>query len=174
MTLVRFQYITKDRDRHGNLRFYFRRPGKPKIRLHGLPGSEEFLAGYKAALAESRGVKSEKSFEWLCNRYYKSTRFGGLDDSTQRRKRTVLDEICNMVGERGRRLGLAPYASLKKVHVRKLRDMKSDTPGSGQFPPEAVFGAVQLGDQKRPGDRQPGGKAGETRRRLRGLLHLDG
>jgi len=132
MTLVRFQYITKDRDRHGNLRFYFRRPGRPKIRLRGLPGSEEFLAAYKAALAESQGVKSEKSFEWLCNRYYKSTRFGSLDDSTQRRKQTVLNEICNMVGDSGR-LGLAPFASLKKVHVRKLRDMKADTPEAANF-----------------------------------------
>src|SRR5262249_28457622 len=98
MTLVRFQYITKDRDRHGNLRFYFRRPGKPKIRLHGMPGSEEFLAAYKAALAERQGVKSEKSFEWLCDRYYKSAHFRSLDESTQGRKRTVLDEICNMMG----------------------------------------------------------------------------
>jgi hypothetical protein len=56
MTLVKFRYITKDRDRHGNVRFYFRRPGKPKIRLPGLPGSEEFLAAYKAALTESTGA----------------------------------------------------------------------------------------------------------------------
>src|SRR5262249_46753712 len=133
MTLVRFRYITKDRDRHGKLRFYFRRPGKPKIRLHGPPGSEEFLSAYKAALAESKGVKSEKSFDWLCERYYKSARFRALEEYTQRRKRTVLDEICNMVGENGRRLGVAPYASLKKVHVRKLRDMKADTPEAANF-----------------------------------------
>ena len=129
----------RDRDHHGNLRFYFRRPGKPKIRLRGLPGSEEFLAAYKAALAESQGVKSEKSFEWLCNRCYKSTYVGSLDDSTQRRRRTVLDEICNMVGESGRRLGLAPFASLKKVHVRKLRDMKADTPEAASFRLKQIF-----------------------------------
>jgi hypothetical protein len=66
MAFFKLQYVTKDRDRHGNLRFYFRRPGKPKVRLYGLPGSDEFMIAYRAALAESdpsRG-KVEKSFEW--------------------------------------------------------------------------------------------------------------
>jgi integrase len=135
MAFVRFRYVTTDRDRHGNLRYYFRRAGKPKIRLHGLPGSEEFLADYKVALADNNasGAKSEKSFEWLCHRYYKSAHFRALEEYTQRRKRTVLNEICNMLGESGRRLGVAPYASLKKVHVRKLRDMKADTPEAANF-----------------------------------------
>jgi hypothetical protein len=44
-----------------------------------------------------------------------------------------LDEICNMVDESGRRNGAAPYASLKKVHVRKLRDLKADTPEAANF-----------------------------------------
>jgi integrase len=135
MTLVRFRYITTDRDRHGNLRYYFRRPGKPKMRLRGLPGSEEFMTGYKAALADNKAaaLQAEKSFESLCRRYYKSPYFQGLEEYTQRRKRTVLDEICNMVDESGRRYGVAPYASMKKVHVRMLRDMKVGTPGAADF-----------------------------------------
>ena len=60
MAFVRFRYITTDRDRHGNLRYYFRRPGKAKIRLRGLPGSEEFMAAYKAALTERRGVNLKR------------------------------------------------------------------------------------------------------------------
>ncbi len=135
MTFVKFRYITKDRDRHGNLRFYFRRPGKPKIRLHGLPGSDEFMDAYRAALAENNptGAKAEKSFDWLCERYYKSTYFQSLEEYTQRRKRAVLNEICNIIGGSGKRLGSAPFASLKKVHVRKLRDLKADTPEGANF-----------------------------------------
>jgi len=130
MTLVKFRYITKDRDRHGNLRFYFRRPGKPKIRLRGLPGSDEFIAAYNAALAENdpSEAKVEKSFEWLCERYYKSAYFQSLEEYTKRRKRTALDDIANIAMDGRRRLGFAPYAALEKVHVRKLRDMKSETP----------------------------------------------
>ena len=65
VAFVKFRYVTKDRDRHGNVRLYFRRPGKPKIRLRGLPGSEEFLAAYKAALSEhdpSKAKASRKKF----------------------------------------------------------------------------------------------------------------
>ena len=133
MTLIRFRYITTDRDRHGNLRYYFRRPGKPKMRLRGLPGSEEFMAAYKSALSSNAEAKSAKSFESLCQLYYKSAYFRCLEEYTQRRKRTVLDEICNMVDESGRRYGAAPYASMKKVHVRKLRDMKAGTPEAANF-----------------------------------------
>ena len=33
----------------------------------------------------------------------------------------------------GRRLGLAPFAALRKAHVRKLRDMKADLPEAANF-----------------------------------------
>ncbi len=130
MTLVKFQYVTKDRDRHGNVRFYFRRPGKAKVRLPGLPGSEEFLAAYKAALSEHdpSKAKAEKSFEWLCERYYKSVYFEFLEKDTKRRKRSILNEVCSITGAGGKRLGAAPYRDMKKVHVRRLRDMKAATP----------------------------------------------
>jgi integrase len=135
MTWVKFLYVTRDPDRHGNERFYFRRPGKPKVRLPGLPGSDEFLAAYRAALTESTQakIKAEKSFEWLCQRYYKSALFQSLEPDTQSRKRSVLEEICNIVGESGRRLGLAPFAGLKRSHVRQLRDMKAAKPEGANF-----------------------------------------
>ena len=135
MAYFKMHYVTKDHDRHGNVRFYFRRPGKPKIRLHGLPGSDEFMTAYRAALSDNDPPmgKSEKSFEWLCQRYYKSALFKSMEEDTRRRKRSVLDEICNIVGDSGRRLGHAPYASLKRAHVRTLRDMKAAKPEGANF-----------------------------------------
>jgi integrase len=135
MTFVKFRYVCRDRDRHGNVRFYFRHPGKPKVRLRGVPGSEEFLAAYKEALSGSdpSQAKAEKSFEWLCERYYRSTLFQSLEPETRRRKRVVLDGICAIAGPNGRRLGSAPFASMKRLHVRKLRDMKSDRPGAADL-----------------------------------------
>lgn len=135
MAYVKFRYITKDRDRHGNVRLYFRRPGKTKIRMPGLPGSEEFLAAYKAALGDHdpSNAKAEKSFEWLCERYYKPAYFQSLKEYTKRRKRTALAEVCSMVGANGQRLGNAPFASMKRAHVRKLRDLKADLPEAANF-----------------------------------------
>jgi hypothetical protein len=48
---VRLKFLCTDRDRHGNRRFYVRRPGQPKVRIRGEPGSQEFMALYLAALA---------------------------------------------------------------------------------------------------------------------------
>ncbi len=75
-----------------------RRPGKPKIRLRGTFGSEEFMTTYRAALTESAAtvLKAEKSLDWLCNRYYKSASYQSLEEYTKRRKRAVLDEVCNI------------------------------------------------------------------------------
>jgi len=53
MVCLRLKYLVEDVDRHGNVRLYFRRKGHRKIRLPGLPGSDEFMAAYKAALSAS-------------------------------------------------------------------------------------------------------------------------
>ena len=50
VTKLVLQYVHEYRDRHGKLRRYFRR-GSKKTVLPGLPGSDEFMASYRAALA---------------------------------------------------------------------------------------------------------------------------
>jgi hypothetical protein len=93
------------------------------------------MIAYRAALAEGNPAegKAEKSFEWLFDRYCKSAYFQSLEDYTKRRKRTVLQGISNISVEGGRRLGLAPYAALRKAHVRKLCDMKANLPEAANF-----------------------------------------
>jgi hypothetical protein len=59
MVTLRLKYVVEDVDRQGNVRIYFRRPGFPKIRLRGLPGSHEFQEAYAAALAKT--LKSARS-----------------------------------------------------------------------------------------------------------------
>jgi hypothetical protein len=39
----------EDRDRHGNVRVYYRGKGRPKVRLRGTPWTTEFMAEYDAA-----------------------------------------------------------------------------------------------------------------------------
>ena len=93
-------------------------------------------------------MKAEKSFDWLCERYYKSVYFESLEDYTQRRKRAVLDEICDQRRREQAAVGSAPFAAMKRVHVRKLRDMKADTPKAANFRRETDFRAVYMGHQK--------------------------
>jgi hypothetical protein len=80
MTRVRLQHVTADRDRHGNVRYYFRKRGlKGKTRLPGLPGSKEFMAVYEALLEghQPPPTKNEPKFayaavtslRWLFEQY---------------------------------------------------------------------------------------------------------
>jgi integrase len=138
MTSVKLKYVTRDRDRYGNYRLYYRRPGKPKILLPGLPGSDEFMTAYKAALRDDGAAetKAERSLDWLCNLYFRSTYFQGLEEYTRRRKHTALRQVCDIVigeGKAARRLGSLPYRGMNKASVRKLRDMRSDAPEAANF-----------------------------------------
>lgn len=63
MVSLRLKYVVEDVDRHGNVRIYFRRSGFPKIRLRGLPGSDEFQAAYSAALAATQSGVQTRSLD---------------------------------------------------------------------------------------------------------------
>jgi hypothetical protein len=45
-------FVNKNR-KDGRARYYFRRPGLKAVSLPGIPGSEEFMAAYGAALAST-------------------------------------------------------------------------------------------------------------------------
>jgi integrase/recombinase XerD len=85
---IRLRHLVEDTDRHGNVRCYLRLPGKPKIRVRGTPGTEEFMVNYHAALSAASGaprqarVAARGSFRFLCQGYFASATFKGLDIST--------------------------------------------------------------------------------------------
>lgn len=131
MATIKLRGVTRDRDRHGSLRYYYRAPGKPKARLRGLPGSDEFSAAYKAALAGrpvpgTRMAKRvpEGSFEAVVHAYYADRAvFKKLDPSTQAWRRRALDGVCREHGEK-------PIALMRPKHIYKLLEEKADTPGA--------------------------------------------
>lgn len=49
-------YLSRNKDRHGNVRLYVRHNGG-YVRLRGEPGTPEFLAAYTAALERLGGPK---------------------------------------------------------------------------------------------------------------------
>jgi hypothetical protein len=53
MTRVKLKYVHEFRDRHGHPRYYFRRAGFKRTPLPGLPGSDEFMRAYQAALNDT-------------------------------------------------------------------------------------------------------------------------
>lgn len=127
---VNLKWVLRDKDRHGNVRYYFRRDRtKPMVRIRGEPGSPTFMQSYNAALSGSAPERkiarklSKDSLEWLCRHYFDSAEFGELDASTQRRRRQILMEVCVKHGDK-------PFAMLEEKHIRALRDEKAATPES--------------------------------------------
>jgi integrase len=125
MTQLRLEFIHAYRDRHDRLRHYFRRKGAKQIPLPGLPGSEEFMTAYQAALAgvtAPREIGASRTKPGTVNAaivgYYQSLAFRELAPSTQYQRRLILEKMRNEVGER-------QIAGLEsKLVVRRLSGLK--------------------------------------------------
>jgi integrase/recombinase XerD len=132
MVTLRLRFVISDQDRHGKIRYYFRRKGEKKVRLRGMPGSQEFMDAYALALASVTSRPATGTFEvrssfgFLCKEYFRSQTFRALNVSTRLWRRRVLEEICEEHGEK-------PYAKLQEKNVRSLRDEKAGKPGAANL-----------------------------------------
>ncbi len=131
MVTYSLRFVVKDTDRHGNVRFYFRRGKQPKVRLRGEFGSAEFMSAYQAALNSvhkpKKGIASPQkgSFGYVCNKYFHGNEFSQLDHSTQGWRRRHLNKLCE-------RCGHIPIRDFKAVHIKKFRNELRDTPGAAR------------------------------------------
>jgi integrase len=139
------RYYVEDKDRHGNVRRYFRRriPGGTKVRkvrLRQAPGTPEFHEEFAAALAGRPYRKQETrrpepplavahSLRWLVEEYYrKSTTFRSYDDETKKVRRNILKAVCREPETEGsaKQVGDLPY-EIPKDKILVLRDRKAAT-----------------------------------------------
>jgi integrase len=144
---VEYPYLCKDRDRHGNVRYYFRRNGK-KTRIRARPGSTEFQAAYDALLTSSgamtvtENVEGPKpgTYRWLCMQYIRSTDFRELDPKTQHVRRQVLEHTWAERIAPGAQETFAefPVSKLSSKAVRVLRDRKRDFPQAANVRVKAI------------------------------------
>lgn len=124
------KFVSADRDRHGNVRLYYRRKDQSKVRLPDDSGSADFHAAYAAALSGQISAPTRKrepspqgSLRSLCQAYYKSANFLAMLPRSQRVRRAILERFCSNKGD-GDRL----YRDLKTPHILKLRDELADRP----------------------------------------------
>ncbi|RWO42814.1 MAG: site-specific integrase [Mesorhizobium sp.] len=132
--------VSPDRDRHGNVRLYFRALGRSKVRLREKPGTKEFEAEVACArlnvpyapqklsgTADRNEPVSQRSFRWLCQEYKRRVR---LSPKILARRSSVLDEICNSEHKSGSKRGTLPFDLLERKHVLEIRDDLRSTPGA--------------------------------------------
>jgi integrase len=106
MARIRLRFVNAFIDRHGKLRYYFRRPGSRSVKLPGLPGSIEFMDAYQAALATVAPPPPSPKHV-LCGSladvtagYFRSAAFANLSQSSQRHYRTALKPVLEAHGHR--------------------------------------------------------------------------
>lgn len=134
--------VSIDRDRHGNVRLYFRAPGRSKVRLTESPGTQEFdeevaaarlNVPYKPKIAKpetSTGRKdaAEGTLQWLLGEY--RSRIGKrVNPILLSRRLRLIEEICDS-DHKGRRRGDLPFAMMERKHVLEMRDSLKSTPGA--------------------------------------------
>ena len=97
----RYRHITRDVDRYGVTRYYFkRRRGDKKILMPDDPTSAEFELRHRELCGEAVGTIVGKeltgntfgnTFRWLVDEYVASGTFKRLDKLTQDKRRQILD-----------------------------------------------------------------------------------
>lgn len=95
MTKIKLKYIQRYRDRHGKMRHYLRRPGRPRVLLPD-PGDPDFGAAYAKALDVSRQEKKSeavRNFRSLVKAWQAGPRFRQLREATQVNYRRVLNRL---------------------------------------------------------------------------------
>jgi integrase len=117
-------------DRHGNLRWRFRKVGYRESQTRAVFGSPDWWAWYSAALqgerlAHSVGAERTKSgsFAALIVAYYGASEFKTLAISTRATYRGILERFRAQYGE-------LPVAGLEGKHVRALLDARAERPAA--------------------------------------------
>lgn len=150
---LHLRYIHTDRDRHGNVRVYFKRPGGAKTRIREQPGSPEFFEAYRALLdgtapsAPAQPAAPEPgSWRAFLDGYFASAAFRrGLGQRTRYIRRLILDATCDepLAPGSADTFGQMPVARMGVRQITVLRDRKADeTPGAANERLKAIRQAL--------------------------------
>jgi len=123
---IRLKFVKAYVDRHGKARHYLRKPGCKSVPLPGLPGSDEFVAAYGAALADTPRVEIAArqtragSINAMVVGYLGSTAFHNLALASQQTYRRIFEPMRRDYGDMS-------VATLARKHVVKMLNAKAET-----------------------------------------------
>ncbi len=128
VTHLSLKYVHRFKDRHGRVRFYFRRKGK-RSPLPGQPGSRQFLEAYHAALqgtpepATDAPLTSNATIAQLAASWRSSGKFKQLSLSTQTVYRRIVEGLVAQHGDK-------PVRLMERRHIAHLIDQRGETPSA--------------------------------------------
>ena len=153
----------EDRDRHGNVRVYYRAKGKPKVRLRGTPWTTEFMAAYEeaknaAAAPSKRSHITRGTWRWLCAKYFEECAdYKCLDPQTQHVRRLILEGTFNEPIAPGspKLFRDMPLGRMGTDALEVLRDRKINLPGAANNRVKAIRQVFKFGMRKKHPDGTP-------------------
>jgi integrase len=165
LATIDLPFIEKNRSRHGRMRYYFRVDGVRVARLPGDPDSPEFYkeywkqrrklengepAGQEGPQDDLKGPPVPNTFRWLCTLYKASEAFTRLDETTQAKRRSIIDSMLLEPLKPGdaRLFASMPLAVMDVANITVLRDRKKETPFAAD---ERLKILRQVFDTTRPG-----------------------
>lgn len=112
------KYVFRDKTKSGLTRYRFRKPGLPKIRLLGEPGSPEFLKAYEEALKQERPAIGESrtipgTINEIVVSLYQHSTWTTLAPSTRDGHRYRLERLREKHGDK-------PAAAFDAAHVHLM------------------------------------------------------
>ena len=125
------KYVSVYRDRHGKLRYRFRRRGQKPHHFQNQIGSALFYAEYEACL---KGIESPPmeigrqrtkagTISALVVAYYRSPEFRGLSFSTQATYRNIIERFREAHGDKR-------VAAIQRQHIKAIIGAKAETPAA--------------------------------------------
>jgi integrase len=146
----------EDKDRHGNIRVYFRAKGQPKVRLRAAPWTEAFIAEYEAAKGRPAPTKTTNlasgTWRWLIAKYFaECADFKLLDSRTQHVRRAILESTCkeSIAPGSDKKFADFPLSRMGTDAIEVLRDRKLATPEAANSRLKAIRQVFLFGVRKK-------------------------
>jgi len=153
----------EDRDRHGNIRVYYRAKGRAKVRLRGIPWTTAFMEEYESAKTQSPPLIKSKglvvaTWAWLCLKYFaECAEYKQLAPRTRHVRRLILESTFDEPLKPGasRFFRDFPLCKMNVEFVEVLRDRKLDFPEAANSRVKAVRAVLKWAVRKKHPDGKP-------------------
>jgi integrase len=152
----------EDRDRHGNIRVYYRAEGRPKVRLRSTPWTQQFMEEYEQAKGQpaptARKGITPGTWRWLCVKYFSECAdYKQLDPRTQHVRRLILESTFDEPIKPGASKSFRdfPLSKMTSNAIEVLRDRKLDYPEAANSRLKANRGVFRWAARKKAPDGKP-------------------
>ncbi|MGE8129076.1 tyrosine-type recombinase/integrase [Methylobacterium sp. NPDC080182] len=131
MSKIRLPYIDHFMDRHGTVRYYFRRGRGKRVPLPGSPGTRDFISAYEAARDAQPEAEPEKhrgepgTMDRLVADYYESPEFKALKAPTKRAYRLAIDRLIRI-----EKIGHRKVRDMSRANVKLIMAKRADRPSA--------------------------------------------